>query len=63
MGKQDKTSGNVTENTMKNVTGNQPFSQPIFRVLDYRMYKKKFTVGKYSLNERAGKICENFQLP
>ena len=23
--------------------------------------KKKFTVGKYSLNERAGKICENVQ--
>ena len=23
--------------------------------------KKKLTVGKYSLNERAGKICENFQ--
>ena len=24
--------------------------------------KKKFTVGKYSLNERACEICQNFQL-
>ena len=24
--------------------------------------KKKFTVGKYSLNKRAGRICENFQV-
>ena len=28
----------------------------------YRVYKKKFTVGKYLLKERMGKISENFQL-
>ena len=28
----------------------------------YRVYKKKFTVGKYSLNEQAHKIFENFPL-
>ena len=26
----------------------------------YRVYQEKFIVGKYSRNERAGKICHNF---
>ena len=28
----------------------------------YTVYQKKFTVGKYSLDERAGQICKNLQL-